>query len=82
MRIQELHLQNFRGFKDLKITFPKSNVAVFIGVNGVGKSSILNAIAILLTQIVAKLCQETPRKVGILLAEDDINIASDLMSFT
>ena len=44
MKIKELHLQNFRGFEDLTIKFPKDNVAVFIGENGAGKSSVLDAI--------------------------------------
>ncbi len=44
MKIKELHLQNFRGFEDLTIKFPMDNVAVFIGVNGAGKSSVLDAI--------------------------------------
>ncbi len=46
MRIQKLHLENFRGFEKLDIEFPKvSNVTVFIGENGSGKSSLLDAIA-------------------------------------
>jgi len=44
MRIEELHLKNFRCFKELDIVFPKSNLAVFIGLNGAGKSAILDAI--------------------------------------
>jgi predicted ATP-dependent endonuclease of OLD family len=44
MRIEELHLKNFRCFKELDIQFPKSNLAVFIGLNGAGKSAILDAI--------------------------------------
>ncbi|MFO5495022.1 MAG: AAA family ATPase, partial [Cuspidothrix sp.] len=42
MRIEELHLQNFRGFRELKLTLPP-DLAVFIGVNGSGKSSILDS---------------------------------------
>ena len=55
MRIEKLHIQNFRGFEDLTLNFPKSNTAVFIGINGAGKSSILDCIAIMLAQFVAKL---------------------------
>ncbi len=45
MRIEKLELKNFRGFEDLTINFPENNnVAVFIGKNGSGKSSILDAI--------------------------------------
>jgi len=48
MRIEELHLKNFRCFKELDIKFPASNLAVFIGLNGSGKTAILNAIISLL----------------------------------
>lgn len=45
MRIKNLHLENFRGFEKLDIEFPKdSNVAVFIGENGSGKTTILDAL--------------------------------------
>jgi predicted ATP-binding protein involved in virulence len=49
MRIEELHLKNFRCFKELDIRFPDSNLAVFIGWNGSGKTAILDAILLLLT---------------------------------
>ena len=46
MRIKKLHLQNFRGFENLEMTFPEtSNVVVLIGKNGSGKTRILDAIA-------------------------------------
>jgi predicted ATP-binding protein involved in virulence len=50
MHIEELHLENFRGFKELTLKFP-SNLAVIIGVNGSGKSSILDSLSILLTNL-------------------------------
>ncbi|MTJ12044.1 AAA family ATPase [Anabaena sp. UHCC 0187] len=71
MRIEELHLQNFRGFRELKLTLP-SDLAVFIGSNGSGKSSILDSIAILLYEYV----QLYPSD-GLYLQEDDINISSN-----
>ncbi len=77
MKIQELYLRNFRGFKDLRITFPNSNLAVFIGINGVGKSSVLDAIAILLSQFVAKLSGASAKRAIFPLTEDDINIEAD-----
>ncbi|CAN1211147.1 ATPase AAA-type core domain-containing protein [Tumidithrix helvetica PCC 7403] len=48
MRIEELHIQNFRGFKELTLKFPP-NLAVLIGVNGSGKSSVLDCIALFLS---------------------------------
>ncbi len=44
MRIQKLQLKNFRCFETLDITFPNSNLAIFIGLNGSGKTAIFNAI--------------------------------------
>ncbi len=45
MRIKELKLHNFRGIKDLKLVFNTAhNVIILAGINGVGKSSILDCI--------------------------------------
>ncbi len=53
MRIKKLHLQNFRGFENLEMTFPEtSNLVVLIGKNGSGKSSVLDAVAGSLQNIV------------------------------
>jgi len=45
MRIEKLSLKNFRGFEELEIEFPNKGNSVFIGINGSGKSSILDCIA-------------------------------------
>lgn len=50
MHVEKLRMQNFRGFKDVTIDFP-SNLAVFIGVNGSGKSSILDCNAVFLSYL-------------------------------
>ncbi len=52
MHIEELQLKNFRGFEELTLKFP-SNFAVLIGVNGSGKSSVLDSISILLTHLLS-----------------------------
>ncbi|MBD2280605.1 MAG: AAA family ATPase [Dolichospermum sp. DEX189] len=75
MRIEELHLQNFRGFRDLKLTLPP-DLAVFIGVNGSGKSSILDSIAIFLSQFLSEISEFLIS--GFDLTEDDININSNI----
>jgi predicted ATP-binding protein involved in virulence len=50
MRVKELTLHNFRGIKDLHLAFnPEHNVVVLVGVNGVGKSSILNCVNLLIS---------------------------------
>jgi predicted ATP-binding protein involved in virulence len=48
MHIKELKLHNFRGIKDLHLRLSTNhNVCVLVGVNGVGKSSVLNCINLL-----------------------------------
>lgn len=47
MRVKRLKMQSFRGIGDLTLEFPTDEPTVFIGINGVGKSSILDCIAIL-----------------------------------
>ena len=48
MKIKKLEINNFRGFRQATVDFPESNLAVFIGVNGQGKSSVLDLVAIFL----------------------------------
>lgn len=58
MRIKRLELKNFRGFEELTIHFPEdSNVAVFVGVNGAGKTSVLEAISNLLEIFILRVTQ-------------------------
>lgn len=51
MQIQKIQLENFRGFKKQPIKL-LPNINVFVGVNGAGKSTILDAIAISLSWMV------------------------------
>jgi predicted ATP-binding protein involved in virulence len=49
MKITKVTLQNFRGIGSLELDFPiDQNIIALVGVNGVGKSSILDSICILL----------------------------------
>lgn len=50
MKIKKLYLKNFRCFEETKIDF-NTDYTIFVGVNGAGKSSILNAIQNLLYPI-------------------------------
>lgn len=72
MHIERLHIQNFRGLQDITLTFPQTNLAVFIGINGAGKSSILDCIAIMLAQFVARL--RDSKKLEVRFTENDINV--------
>ncbi|MFM2060472.1 MAG: replication and repair protein RecF [Cyanobacteriota bacterium] len=50
MRIKQLKIQFFRGIDNLIIDFDEIEPTVFIGINGVGKSSILDALCLLLSR--------------------------------
>ncbi|MCB0595260.1 MAG: AAA family ATPase [Lewinellaceae bacterium] len=71
MRIKHLSLENFRGFEKLEIEFPEKGSAVFIGVNGAGKTSILNSCAVLLEVFYSRLSETIP-VIG--LSQWDINL--------
>ncbi len=79
MKIKELELNNFRGFEHLKIQFPENKLAVFIGTNGSGKSSVLDALAKLMSNfletsfIAAKLDVSIP---PLAVTDKDINFQS------
>ncbi|MCL1469481.1 AAA family ATPase [Argonema antarcticum] len=49
MKVKQLKMTSFRGIGDLTLDFPEDQPIVFIGDNGVGKSSILDCSAILLS---------------------------------
>jgi predicted ATP-dependent endonuclease of OLD family len=57
MKVKRLELKGFRGFDEIVLDFDTSSQrpTVFIGNNGVGKSSILDALAILLSYFVSEL---------------------------
>ncbi|SFV50715.1 ATP binding protein [hydrothermal vent metagenome] len=51
MQIKNIHLENFRGIKEQNIEL-LPNINVFVGINGAGKSTILDAISISLSWLV------------------------------
>ncbi|EGI71500.1 type I restriction-modification system, specificity subunit S [Pseudoalteromonas distincta] len=55
LKIKNLTLKNYRAFESFKMNFSDSNVTVIIGNNGVGKSSILEATALSLSGLIAKI---------------------------
>jgi predicted ATP-binding protein involved in virulence len=54
MKLRSLHLRDYRSFVDTHIPF-EEDVTVLVGINGAGKTAILDAIACALGQIVAKI---------------------------
>jgi predicted ATP-binding protein involved in virulence len=57
MHIDELHIQNFRCLKEIGFNFPTNNIVVLIGINGAGKSSVLDCIATLLIQLETRIIE-------------------------
>lgn len=59
MKVKRLKINSFRGIGDLTLEFDQTEPTVFIGINGVGKSSILDCLAILLS-LFMELIQHPP----------------------
>jgi predicted ATP-binding protein involved in virulence len=55
MKIKELQINSFRGFDSLNLEFNRNQPTVFIGINGAGKSTILDCLAILLSLLTVKI---------------------------
>ncbi|MBD2339266.1 AAA family ATPase [Calothrix sp. FACHB-156] len=55
MKVKRLTMQSFRGIGDLTLDFDQTVATVLIGINGVGKSSILECLAILLSQVTGQI---------------------------
>ena len=80
MKINWLTLKDFRGFRDCEITFPESsNIAVFIGINGAGKSAILDAISILLNILSKQIRSQKVSKTSLFndVNQDDVNFHAE-----
>ncbi len=58
MKITEVLIQNLRGFIDEKIIFPHTNLAVLIGENGAGKSSVLDFISYFFSSCINELISD------------------------
>jgi predicted ATP-binding protein involved in virulence len=83
MRVRRLKMQSFRGIDDLTLEFSNTSPTVIIGINGVGKTSILECLAILLSQLIGRIKQrqEVPLKnqnTGINVQGQKIHIAGNI----
>jgi predicted ATP-binding protein involved in virulence len=74
MKIESLELVNFRGIKKMSVSFTQS-VTAFVGINGVGKSSVLDALAIALSQLIWRI-NDIPQKARP-ISPDDIRVGSE-----
>ncbi len=77
MRIKELQLRDFRGFKELEMKFPESNLLVLVGINGSGKSSTLDCIAMFLSRFVSEFCKKNDHGSEFEITENDINVDAE-----
>ena len=75
--IAALTLENFKGIEKLKIDFDK-NINVIIGENGSGKSSILYALALVLSQFIGRF--NSLEENGLLMTDDMIFSKADKTS--
>lgn len=58
MKVRKLVLQDFRGFRRLELTL-EPDITVLVGVNGAGKSSVLDTLSTLLAQVSRQVTRET-----------------------
>jgi predicted ATP-binding protein involved in virulence len=77
MKIKKIHIKNFRGIEDQTLEL-LDDVNVLVGVNGVGKSTILDAIAIPLSWLVNRIQRENAS--GMRISDSDIKMDADYSS--
>lgn len=75
MKIDKLNIEFYRGLRNISISDIDSHVNLFVGINGAGKSSILDAISLVLSWCVARMLSVKGR--GKDIPKDDINIHTD-----
>lgn len=69
MKLNNIKIRNFRGCQDVQLDFDK-NMTVIVGANGSGKSSILDAISISLSWIIARV--RNIKAQGLFIADEEI----------
>ncbi|MEH2410505.1 AAA family ATPase [Nostoc sp.] len=86
MRLKQLALTQFRGFEQVTFDFhPGMNLLV--GINGVGKSTVLDALRILLSQVLPKFTASKSKPIAFNTSDIKINrstftLNSSLMQWT
>ncbi|PAX52395.1 AAA family ATPase [Brunnivagina elsteri] len=71
MKVKRIAINSFRGIKELCLDFDSKEPTVILGINGVGKSSILDCLAILLSRFTSPI--QYPTTSGRLFREEDVN---------
>lgn len=70
MRIESLQINNFRNIERVNMDFSSRQTTVFVGINGSGKTSILDCIAIMLSRVIGRI--QSTSKTGRFFLETDI----------
>ncbi|MBA0884704.1 AAA family ATPase [Flavobacterium undicola] len=77
MKIKSIHIENFRSAKDLKIDFDDS-LNVLVGVNGAGKTTILEALTLSLSWLIKRIQRQNTS--GLIISDSDIRYDSSFAS--
>ncbi|WP_163409628.1 AAA family ATPase [Flavobacterium ajazii] len=77
MKIKGIHIQNFRSAKDLKIDFD-DNLNVLVGVNGAGKTTILEALTLCMSWLIKRIQRQNSS--GLMISDSDIRYDSEFTS--
>lgn len=75
MQIKRFTLVNFRGIEKMELDFEGRKTVALVGVNGVGKSSILDALAITLSNLTSRIVGKAAKSRA--LSKDDIRAGED-----
>ncbi|CAN93400.1 hypothetical protein sce3241 [Sorangium cellulosum So ce56] len=81
MKITRLSLRDFRGFRSLDLDF-SPDVTALVGVNGAGKTSILDALALLLSCLVESIRSEEPETIAPSASDVRIGASTAQLSLT
>lgn len=74
MMINRFELVNFRGIKKMPLSF-KARTTALVGINGVGKSTALDALAISLSNLTSRICSQPAKSRQ--MSPDDIQVGTD-----
>lgn len=74
MKIESLELVNFRGITRMTVSLTQKTTA-FVGINGVGKSSVLDALAIALSQLIWRINNQAQKARPI--SPEDIRVGAE-----
>lgn len=75
MRILELYLKNFRALEEDRVFQFSKNITIIAGINGKGKTAILDALVLVLSRMVPQISPSTSQKTT--LKENDISIGKE-----